>query len=70
MLFALLAILKAGAYRLDTYELLISPGGAVFGAGYTDVNARIPALNLLALISLAAAALLLYNLRRRGWRDR
>jgi uncharacterized membrane protein (UPF0182 family) len=39
----------------------------VFGAGYTDVNARIPALNLLALISLAAAALLLYNLRRRGW---
>ena len=67
VLLALLAILKAGAYRLDSYELLNSSRGLVFGAGYTDVTARIPALNLLVLISLAAAVLLLYNLRRRGW---
>lgn len=67
VLFALLAILKAGAYRLDGYELLNSSRGLVFGAGYTDVNARIPALQLLVWISLAAALLLLYNLRRRGW---
>ena len=67
VLLALLAILKAGAYRLDSYELLNSSRGLVFGAGYTDVSARIPALNLLVLISLAAAVLLLYNLRRRGW---
>ncbi|HSR46186.1 MAG TPA: UPF0182 family protein [Acidimicrobiia bacterium] len=67
VLFALLAILKAGAYRIDGYELLNSSRGLVFGAGYTDVNARIPALQLLVWISLAAALLLLYNLRRRGW---
>ncbi|MDF1595095.1 MAG: UPF0182 family protein [Acidimicrobiia bacterium] len=67
VLFAVLAIIKAGAYRLDAYELLSSTRGLVFGAGHTDVTARIPALNLLVLISLAAAALLLYNLRRRGW---
>ncbi len=70
VLLALLAVLKAASYRLDSYELLNSSRAAdelVFGAGHTDVFARIPALNLLMLISLAAAALLLYNLRRRGW---
>ncbi|MDH5372788.1 MAG: UPF0182 family protein, partial [Acidimicrobiia bacterium] len=67
VLLALLAIVKAASYRLDGFELLTSQRGIVFGAGYTDVTARIPALNLLVLISLAAGALLLYNLRRRGW---
>jgi len=39
----------------------------VQGAGYTDVHARLPALELLILVSLAAAALLIYNIRRQGW---
>ena len=37
------------------------------GAGYTDVHARLPALELLFFVSLAAAAILLYNIRRQGW---
>ena len=37
------------------------------GAGYTDVHARLPALELLILVSLAAAVLLIYNIRRQGW---
>ncbi len=67
VLLAVLALLKAAAYRLDGYELLYSDRGAVFGASYTDVTAHRPALALLALISLFGAALLLWNIRRRGW---
>lgn len=67
VLLAVLALLKAAAYRLDAFDLLYSPRGAVFGASYTDVNAHRPALTLLALISVFAAGLLLFNLRRRGW---
>ena len=67
VLLAVIALIRAAAYRLDAYELLLSPTGVVQGAGYTDVVVRRPALNLLVLISLAAAVLLLYNIRRRGW---
>ena len=67
VLLAFIAILKAFAYRLDSMELLYSPRGKVFGASYTDVNAHLPALNLLILISLFGAVLLLVNIKRRGW---
>ena len=64
---AVLAVLKAAGYQLAKYELTLSTHGVVDGALYTDVKARWPALNLLVLISLFAAVLLLWNLRRRGW---
>jgi uncharacterized membrane protein (UPF0182 family) len=67
VLFASLAVLKAGGYLLDRWELLFSARGQVFGASYTDVNAQLPALNLLILISLVAAVILLLNLRFQGW---
>ena len=38
------------------------------GALYTDVNAQLPALNLMILVSLAVTALLMWNIRQRGWR--
>lgn len=67
VLFASLALLKAAGYMLNRWELLFSDRGQVFGASYTDVNAQLPALNLLILISVVAAAILLLNLRFRGW---
>ena len=67
VLLAALAILKAIAYRLDTYDLLYSTRGAIFGASYTDVTAHRPALTLLSAISLFAAGLLLWNIRKGGW---
>lgn len=67
VLLAVIAILKAVGYRLDTYQLMYSPRGVVFGASFTDVKAQMPALTLLALISLFAAGLLLWNIRSRGW---
>ncbi len=67
VLVAVLAILKAVGYQLDKFDLLYSSAGQVFGASYTDVNARLPALNLLILISVFAGILLLVNIRFRGW---
>jgi len=66
-LFASLALLKAAGYMLNRWELLFSDRGQVFGASYTDVNAQLPALNLLIVISLVAAVILLLNIRFRGW---
>ena len=67
VLLAVLALLKAVAYRLDAFELVYSERGAVTGASYTDATWHRPALALLALISLFGAGMLLWNLRRRGW---
>ncbi len=66
-LLAVLALLKAADYWLARYELTVSTRGVVDGALYTDVTAKLPALNLLLMISLFAALLLVVNLRRRGW---
>jgi len=63
----LLALVKAVGYYLARFNLDLSNNGYVQGAGYTDVHARLPALELLILVSLAAAALLIYNIRRQGW---
>ncbi len=67
VLLALIALAKAAGYVLARYQLDLSTNGYVEGAGYTDVHARLPALSLLFWISLAAAVVLLYNIRRQGW---
>jgi hypothetical protein len=67
VLLAALAVVKAGDYWLQRFELTVSSRGVVDGATYTDVKAQLPALNLLVLISLAAAALFVANIFRRGW---
>ncbi|MBI2161476.1 MAG: UPF0182 family protein [Candidatus Rokubacteria bacterium] len=55
VLLAALLVLKAWGYSLDRYNLLFSPGGAAFGASYTDVNASLPILNVLIVIAGLAA---------------
>ncbi|MDP8954160.1 MAG: UPF0182 family protein [Actinomycetota bacterium] len=67
VLLGVLALLRAVSYWLQRYELTLSTNGTVDGATYTDVNARLHALNLLILISLAAFVLFIINIRRRGW---
>jgi uncharacterized protein len=60
-LFAALALLWAFGYWLNTYELLFSPRGVVYGAGYTDIAAVLPVLRIqIALMLLVAATLLFY----------
>lgn len=67
LLLAAVALVKAGNYVLDRYDLTRSTRGVVHGASYTDVTAQLPAFNLLILISVVAAGLLVFNIRRRGW---
>jgi hypothetical protein len=67
VLLACMALVKAFGYILARYNLDLSQNGYVQGATYTDVHARLPALTLLFWISLLAAAILLINIRRRGW---
>jgi uncharacterized membrane protein (UPF0182 family) len=67
VILGVLALVKAVGYYLARFNLDLSSNGYVQGAGYTDVHARLPALELLILVSIAAAALLIYNIRRQGW---
>lgn len=68
LLLAALALIKAAGYWFNRYRLLSSTRGYVDGAGYTDVKAQLPAIQLLMLISLLAAVLLVVNVWQRGWR--
>ena len=61
-------LVRAASYWLSRYELTGSQRGVVRGALYTDVNAQLPATNLMILVSLAVTLLLLWNVRQRGWR--
>jgi uncharacterized membrane protein (UPF0182 family) len=49
-------VLIALGHFLDRYQYLRSSGGALFGAGYADVHARIPACWVMTFISLGTAA--------------
>ena len=62
-----IALMKAFGYIIAKWELVNSTNGYVQGAGYTDVHARMPAMTILFYLSLAAAVILLVNVRSRGW---
>lgn len=64
---AAIALMKAAGYLIAKWELVNSTNGYAQGAGYTDLHARMPAFTILFFLSLAAAAILLYNVRSRGW---
>lgn len=60
--------LKAWGYKLATYNILYSSHGAVFGATYTDIHARLMSNQVLMVVALAVAALLLINLYAKRFR--
>jgi uncharacterized protein len=53
---AALMLIIAASHALDVCELVLSRGRTVFGATYTDVNARIPVLWFLTGIAILGAA--------------
>src|SRR3989442_1456370 len=67
VLLGAMALLKAFGYWLQRFELNFSSRGAVQGASYTDVKAELPALNMLIVISVAAALLFFVNRWLKGW---
>ena len=52
---AVLMLTIAAAHYLDIFELVFSGRGAAPGAGYTDVNARVPVLWLLVAIAIVSS---------------
>jgi uncharacterized membrane protein (UPF0182 family) len=58
-----LLLLRAAGFWLDTYGVLFSPHGAVFGAGYADLHATLPVLRVLAGVAAASGLLLLGAVR-------
>ena len=67
VLLAGLALVLALGFWLGRYELLYSPTGVVFGAGYADVNARMQAYGIMGFITIAVGVLFLASLWRSGF---
>jgi len=67
VILAVMALVKTADYYFSRFELNFSDRGVVDGASYTDVNAQLPALKFLVIVSIIAAALFLSNIWRRGW---
>ena len=67
VLLASLVAVRAWGFWLDRYMLSYSERGTVTGLSYTDVNAELRALELLAVIAAVCVVLFLANIRYRGW---
>lgn len=65
---AIFLLLLAAGYWLGQYDLLYSSRSAGYGAGYTDVNARLPSIYITMVVAAVSAVLLLVNLRVRTWK--
>lgn len=67
-LLAAIAVLIAADFFLQRYDLLYSSVGVVFGAGYTDANARLQAYWFMVFVTLALAVLFIATLWRRTFK--
>ena len=61
--FLILTAIQIWMVRLP--ELLYSTTGPLVGASYTDMNARLPALHITAVVALIGAVLVIYGMIRR-----
>ncbi len=67
LLLAALFVLTGFGYVMKGWELLFSSSGVVFGAGYADLHARLPAIRAMMVAAWVIAAFLVGNVR---WHDR
>ncbi len=66
-LIGLLFFVIGGSIWLSRYSLLLSGGGAVYGAGYTDMAVSIPFITVLTVVSVAIGILFLVNMKVQSW---
>jgi len=59
---AAIMALKAWGYKLATFEILFSSHGAVYGATYTDIHARLLANRVLMMVALVVVVVILLNI--------
>jgi uncharacterized membrane protein (UPF0182 family) len=67
MTVAILALFAWG-YWLNVWDLVLSDGGLFFGAGYTDLNARIPALHILLAVVIICIVVIIISIIRVNYR--
>jgi uncharacterized membrane protein (UPF0182 family) len=68
LLGAFVMVVAAFGFWLGRYGLLLTSSGVVFGPGYADVHAKIPALTVMVGLCLVSAVLLVVSTRGRGLR--
>ncbi|QGT99315.1 Hypothetical protein SYNTR_0722 [Candidatus Syntrophocurvum alkaliphilum] len=61
VLVSIIFLIQAWGYYLAAYSILYSPSGLVFGATYTDVNAKLLAYRVLLVIVIILALIILFN---------
>lgn len=61
--------LKAWGYQMGAYSILFSTNGAIFGASYTDIHARLLSFKFLMIVAILVAIMILVNIfiRRMNW---
>ncbi len=65
---AVIMLAMAVGHWLDRWALVLSDNGYAFGASYTDLNARMPAMLIMTIVAAAAALLMLVNIYVRQFR--
>lgn len=65
---ALFLLMRAVSYYLDRFNLALSDSGLITGLRYVDVNAHLPALDVMVGVSLVCAVLLVVGAIRGGLR--
>ena len=68
LLVAVYLVLQGGSLWLDQYTTVVTTGSLFTGVNYTDANAVIPGLQILALISVAVAVTFLITAFIARWR--
>ncbi|HEY5187252.1 MAG TPA: UPF0182 family protein [Actinomycetes bacterium] len=67
VLLGVFVLLKAIAYHLDRYSLVVKDSARISGATYTDINAVLPAKSILFWIALVCAVLFFATVLLRNW---
>ena len=62
ILLMLLVLMFSIGFWFDRYDLLYSTSGVTFGAGYTDVHARILSNTIMTIVSLLSAFMILLSI--------
>ncbi|MDR1427296.1 MAG: UPF0182 family protein, partial [Bifidobacteriaceae bacterium] len=68
VLAALICLAVAASYWLDRYSMLLGETERFAGAGYTAINANLPAKTILAIIAVFVAALFAFTAVRGNWK--
>ena len=68
LLIGLILVLKSWQYWLNTFKILYSTRGVIFGAGYTAIHADLLAFRVLMVVALICVALFFLTARKENWK--